>query len=222
VIATLLLYVVPQIVAVYQQSRQTLPLLTRALIATSDFLRATGWYWLGAAALLAIAATLLLRQEGWRERWQSLLLRLPVIGRVLSGLDTARFASTLAILTGSGAPLLRALETAAGVIWARPIRRAAQSAAARVREGVTLSRSLASERVFPPLLVHLVANGEQSGQLPAMLARAAREQEDDVERRLTWLAALVQPLLIVAMGAIVLVLVLAVMLPIVSMNQLIR
>jgi len=222
VIATLLLYVVPQIVAVYQQSRQTLPLLTRALIATSDFLRATGWYWLGAGAVLAIAATLLLRKQVWRERMQSLLLRLPVIGRVLSGLDTARFASTLAILTGSGAPLLRALETAAGVIWAQPIRRAAQSAAARVREGVTLSRSLASERVFPPLLVHLVANGEQSGQLPAMLARAAREQEDDVERRLTWLAALVQPLLIVAMGAIVLVLVLAVMLPIVSMNQLIR
>ena len=222
VIATLLLYVVPQIVAVYQQSRQTLPLLTRALIATSDFLRATGWYWLGAGAVLAFAATLLLRRQVWRERMQSLLLRLPVIGRVLSGLDTARFASTLAILTGSGAPLLRALETAAGVIWAQPIRRAAQSAAARVREGVTLSRSLASERVFPPLLVHLVANGEQSGQLPAMLARAAREQEDDVERRLTWLAALVQPLLIVAMGAIVLVLVLAVMLPIVSMNQLIR
>ena len=91
-----------------------------------------------------------------------------------------------------------------------------------MREGVTLSRSLASERVFPPLLVHLVANGEQSGQLPAMLARAARGQEDDVERRLTWLAALVQPLLIVVMGAIVLILVLAVMLPIVSMNQLIR
>ncbi|MEO8738380.1 MAG: type II secretion system inner membrane protein GspF [Casimicrobiaceae bacterium] len=222
VIATLLLYVVPQIVAVYQQSRQTLPLLTRALIATSDFLRATGWYWVVGAVLLAIAAALLLRREVWRDRWQATLLRLPVFGRVLTGLDTARFASTLAILTGSGAPLLRALETAAGVIWARPIRRAAQSAAARVREGVTLSRSLASERVFPPLLVHLVANGEQSGQLPAMLARAAREQEDDVERRLTWLAALVQPLLIVAMGAIVLVLVLAVMLPIVSMNQLIR
>ena len=108
------------------------------------------------------------------------------------------------------------------MIWARPIRRAAHAAAGHVREGVTLSRSLASERVFPPLLVHLVANGEQSGQLPAMLARAAREQEDDVERRLTWLAALVQPLLIVVMGAIVLVLVLAVMLPIVSMNQLIR
>jgi general secretion pathway protein F len=222
VIATLLLYVVPQIVAVYQQSRQTLPFLTRALIATSDFLRATGWYWLGGGLLLVIGTALLLRREEWRERWQAFLLRLPVIGRVLSGLDTARFASTLAILTGSGAPLLRALETAGDVIWARPIRRAAHSAASCVREGVTLSRSLASERVFPPLLVHLVANGEQSGQLPAMLARAARGQEDDVERRLTWLAALIQPLLIVVMGAIVLILVLAVMLPIVSMNQLIR
>jgi general secretion pathway protein F len=222
VIATLLLYVVPQIVAVYQQSRQTLPWLTRALIASSDFLRATGWYWLGLSALLAVAAALLLREERWRERWQALLLATPVVGNVLRGLDTARFASTLAILTGSGAPLLRALETAAGVIWARPIRRAAHAAGAHVREGVSLARALASQRVFPPLLVHLVANGEQSGQLPAMLERAAREQDADVERRLTWLAALVQPVLIVFMGAIVLVLVLAVMLPIVSMNQLIR
>jgi len=141
---------------------------------------------------------------------------------VLRGLDTARFASTLAILTGSGAPLLRALETAAGVVWARPIRRAAQSAGERVREGVSLARALATQRVFPPLLVHLVANGEQSGQLPAMLERASREQDADVERRLTWLAALVQPILIIGMGALVLILVLAVMLPIVSMNQLIR
>lgn len=222
VIATLLLYVVPQIVAVYQQSRQALPFLTRAMIATSEFLRATGVYWLIAAALLVAVAALLLRSEAWRERWHALLLRSPVAGSVLRGLDTARFASTLAILTGSGAPLLRALETAAAVVWARPIRRAAHAAASLVREGVSLARALASQRIFPPLLVHLVANGEQSGQLPAMLDRAAREQEQDVARRLTWLAALVQPLLIVFMGAIVLVLVLAVMLPIVSMNQLIR
>ncbi len=222
VIATLLLYVVPQIVAVYQQSRQTLPWLTRALIASSDFLRATGWYWLALCALLALAAALLCRQERWRERWQAFLLATPVVGTVLRGLDTARFASTLAILTGSGAPLLRALDTAAGVIWARPIRNAAYAAAAHVREGVSLARALASQRTFPALLVHLVANGEQSGRLPEMLDRAAREQDSDVERRLTWLAALVQPVLIVFMGAIVLVLVLAVMLPIVSMNQLIR
>jgi general secretion pathway protein F len=222
VIATLLLYVVPQIVAVYQQSRQTLPLLTRAMIGTSDFLRATGAYWAIAVFAALAAAAFALRREPVRERAHALLLRIPVVGTVLSGLDTARFASTLAILTASGAPLLRALETAAGVVWARPIRRAAHAAAAHVREGVSLSRALATQRVFPPLLVHLVANGEQSGQLPAMLDRAAREQEQDVQRRLTWLAALVQPLLIVFMGAIVLVLVLAVMLPIVSMNQLIR
>jgi general secretion pathway protein F len=222
VIATLLLYVVPQIVAVYQQSRQTLPWLTRALIAASDFMRATAWYWLALVVAIAVIAVLLLRRERWRDRWQRLLLASPIVGTILRGLDTARFASTLAILIGSGAPLLRALETAGGVVWARPIRTAAEAAGARVREGVSLARALASQRVFPALLVHLVANGEASGQLPAMLDRAAREQDSDVERRLTWLAALVQPALIVFMGAIVLVLVLAVMLPIVSMNQLIR
>src|SRR5207245_4222858 len=127
-----------------------------------------------------VGGAMLWRREGWRERWQGFLLATPVVGTVLRGLDTARFASTLAILTGSGAPLLRALETAAGVVWARPIRRAAHAAAAHVREGVSLSRALATQRVFPPLLVHLVANGEHSGQLPAMLERAAREQEQDV------------------------------------------
>jgi len=222
VIATLLLYVVPQVVAVYQQSRQTLPWLTRALIASSDFLRATAWYWVGTLIALITAGMLLLRRERWRERWHATLLRLPLVGKVLRGLDTARFASTLSILTSSGAPLLRALETAGNVLWALPLRRGAHRAARRVREGVTLARALADERVFPPLLTHLVANGEQSGQLSPMLDRAAREQESEVERRLTWLAALVQPILIIVMGGIVLVLVLAVMLPIVSMNQLIR
>ena len=222
VIATLLLYVVPQIVSVYQQSRQTLPWLTRALIASSDFFRSTGVYWTIAFAVAATVFGLAIRREPWRSRWHAFTLKLPVIGNVLRGLDTARFASTMAILTGSGAPLLRALETAAGVVWALPMRAAARAASARVSEGVSLARALDSQRVFPPLLVHLVANGEQSGQLPALLERAAREQEQDVERRLTWLAALIQPILIVGMGAIVLVLVLAVMLPIMSMNQLIR
>jgi general secretion pathway protein F len=145
-----------------------------------------------------------------------------VIGRLLRSLDTARFASTLAILTASGAPLLRSLDAAAEVVRRIPLREAAGRAASLVREGVALSRALAEQKVFPPVLVHLVANGEQTGRLATMLERAAGELERDAERRLAWLAALLQPALIVIMGAIVLVLVLAVMLPIVSMNQLIR
>jgi general secretion pathway protein F len=151
-----------------------------------------------------------------------MLLRWPLVARLITAIDTARFASTLAILVGSGAPLLRALDAAAEVIWSLPLSRAATATAALVREGVSLARALREQRVFPPVLVHLVANGEASGQLAAMLQRAAEELEREAERRLTWFAALLQPALIVFMGAIVLVLVLAVMLPIVSMNQLIR
>ena len=134
----------------------------------------------------------------------------------------AMHLTTLAILVGSGTPLLRALDAARDVVWALPLRRAASAAAGLVREGVPVARALKEQRMFPPVLVHLVANGEASGQLAPMLERAAAELEREAERRLTWFAALLQPALIVAMGAIVLLLVLAVMLPIVSMNQLIR
>jgi len=222
VIAVLVTYVVPQVVSVYQQSRQTLPLLTRALIATSDFFRATGWLWLAAVAATAIAFIVALRRERSSERLHGLLLRVPGVGRLAASLDTARYASTLAILVGSGTPLLRALDAATGVVRMLPLARAARTASSLVREGVSLSRALKEQRVFPPVLIHLIANGEQSGALAPMLERAAAELERDAERRLAWVAALIQPTLIVAMGAIVLVLVLAVMLPIVTMNQLVR
>ena len=222
VIVILLAYVVPQVISVYQQSRQALPWLTQALIAASGFVRATAWFWLAGAVVAAIAFSMANRRAEFRARWQRALLRAPVAGRLVRAVDTARFASTLAILVGSGAPLLRALDAASEVVWALPIRRAATAAAVLVREGVSLARALKEQRVFPPVLVHLVANGEASGQLAPMLARAADELERESERRLTWFAALIQPALIVLMGAIVLVLVLAVMLPIVSMNQLIR
>ena len=222
VIAVLLAYVVPQVVSVYQQSRQTLPWLTQALIALSGFFRATGGYWLVAIVVAIIAFSLANRRAAFRARWHAALLRMPVAGRLVAAIDTARFASTLAILTASGAPLLRALDAARNVVWSLPLRAAAHAAAGLVREGVSLARALKEQKIFPPLLVHLVANGEQSGQLAAMLERAAALLEQESERRITWFAALVQPALIVAMGAIVLVLVLAIMLPIVSMNQLIR
>ena len=222
VITVLLTYVVPQVVAVYQQSRQTLPFLTQALIATSNGLRAYGAVLVLALAVLVGAFAWAWRLPAWRARWHAMLLRTPGIGRLLLSLDTARFASTLAILVASGAPLLRALDAAADVMRMGPMTAAARAAGTLVRQGVSLSRALREQRRFPPLLVHLVANGEQSGALAAMLERAAAELEREAERRLTWMAALIQPALIVAMGAIVLVLVLAVMLPIVSMNQLIR
>ena len=222
VIAVLLVYVVPQIVSVYQQSRQTLPWLTQALIAASGFFRDTGWFWLAGFAAVAVALAAANRREAFRAGWHAALLRTPVAGRLVIAVDTARFASTLAILTGSGAPLLRSLDAARDVVWALPIRAAAGAAAVLVREGVSLARALKEQRVFPPVLIHLTANGEASGQLAPMLERAAAELEREAGRRITWFAALLQPALIVLMGAIVLVLVLAVMLPIVSMNQLIR
>jgi len=222
VIAVLLVYVVPQVVSVYEQSRQTLPWLTQALIAVSGLFRATWWAWVAALVIAVAAFALANRRPAFRARWHAALLRTPAIGRLVTSVDTARFASTLAILVGSGAPLLRSLDAARDVVWALPLRGAAAAAGDLVREGVTLARALKEQRVFPPVLVHLVANGEASGQLASMLQRAAGELERESERRLTWFAALLQPTLIVAMGAIVLVLVLAVMLPIVSMNQLIR
>jgi general secretion pathway protein F len=222
VIAVLLVYVVPQVVSVYQQSRQTLPWLTQALIATSSFFRATAWIWIGLVAAAAIAFALAMRGEAFRASVHRGLLAVPGVGRLLRSLDTARFASTLAILVASGTPLLRALDAATGVIRMRPIADAARSAAAGVREGMPLARALAGTRAFPPVLVHLTASGEGSGKLAPMLERAAADLEREAERRLAWIAALVQPLMIVVMGAIVLVLVLAIMLPIVTMNQLIR
>jgi general secretion pathway protein F len=222
VIAVLLAYVVPQVVSVYQQSRQTLPWLTQALIAMSGFFRATGWYWLAGIVVAFAAFAVANRRAAFRSRWHASLLRMPVAGRLIAAIDTARFASTLAILTASGAPLLRALDAARDVVWSLPLRAAADASARLVREGVSLARALKEQKVFPPVLIHLVANGEASGQLAPMLERAATLLEQESERRITWFAALVQPALIVAMGAIVLVLVLAIMLPIVSMNQLIR
>lgn len=222
VIAVLLVYVVPQVVSVYQQSRQALPWLTQALIAVSAFFRATAWLWIGFAAMAAIAFTLAMRRDAFRASVHRSLLATPGVGRLARSLDTARFASTLAILVASGTPLLRALDAATGVIRLRPIADAARSAAAGVREGMPLARALAATREFPPVLVHLTASGEGGGRLAPMLERAAADLEREAERRLAWIAALVQPLMIVVMGAIVLVLVLAIMLPIVSMNQLIR
>ncbi len=222
VVVALLLFVVPQVVAAFEHTRQTLPWLTRALIGVSGFLRSNLYLVLAVLALLALGGFFAWRRERFREAWHRSLMKMPAVGRLLIALDSARFASTLAILAGSGAPLLRALEAAAAVVWLGPLRTATSVAAARVREGVGLARALEASGVFPPLFLQLIASGEASGRLPELLQRAAAQQQSEAERRLAILVGLLEPALILVMGGVVLLMVLAVMLPIVSMNQLIR
>src|SRR5438067_4484010 len=174
IVTGLLVYVVPQVVQVFQQSRQALPLLTRALIGLSGFLRAAWPYLLFLGIATAASMHWTLRRAGPRRRWHALLLRLWWIGPLVRGVDTTRFASTLSILVGGGVPLLAALASGARVMGNAELREAVERAIERVREGVSLARALGETRAFPPLLVHLVASGEASGKLEQMLHRAAR------------------------------------------------
>ncbi len=222
IVTGLLVYVVPQVVQVFAQSRQTLPLMTRGLIALSGFLRAAWPYLLVAAIAAAALARTILRQEAWRLRWDAALLRAPGVGTLLRGVNTARFASTLAILAGGGVPLLPALASAARALGNRAMSGAVEQAAAAVREGTGLARALAASRLFPPLLIHLIASGEASGKLEDMLNRAAHLETRALERRLAVFLTLLEPIMILVMGAIVLMIVLAILLPIIEINQLVR
>lgn len=222
VILGLMTHVVPQVVSVFQQGKQALPLLTRSLITVSALLRE--WGWLGALALAAAGFALrhALRTPALRRRWDAWLLRLPLLGRHLRTLDATRFASTLSILAGSGVPLLAALEAGRQVIARLPLSDAVGVAAERVREGQPLSRALGTSRQFPPLLIHMIANGEATGRVDELLDRAARLQQAELENRTATLTALLEPLLLLTMGGFVLLIVLAVMQPIIELNTLTR
>ncbi|MEO7073192.1 MAG: type II secretion system inner membrane protein GspF [Rhodanobacter sp.] len=222
VVTGLLVYVVPQIVEVFQQSRQALPLLTRSLIAVSDFLRATGVYLLAIGVAAAIAARAALRREFYRRRWHAFVLRLPWLGPVIRGVNTSRFASTLAILVGGGVPLLSALGHAASAMSNLVMQAGIKAAIGRVREGETLARALTATQIFPPLMLHLVGSGEASGQLESMLERAAQLETRTLERRLAVLLTLLEPVMILVMGGVVLVIVMAILLPIMEINQLVH
>jgi len=222
VVLGLLVYVVPQVVSVFQQSHQTLPLLTRMMIGLSAALQVSWLYLLIALLGAGFFVRTLLRREEIRYRWHLRLLRLPMLGRLMRGLNTARMASTLAILAGSGVPLLASLQAAAGVVTNLPMRRALEDASKKVREGVTLSRALAVSGLFPPILVHLIASGESSGKLGAMLDRAATQQEQEIGNYTSVLTSLLEPVLILVMGGVVLTIVLAILMPIIEMNQMVR
>jgi len=222
IVTGLLVFVVPQIVQVFQQSRQALPLLTRALIGLSGFLHAAWPYLMVAIISVVAAARLALRRDAFRRSWHAQLLRMPWLGPLVRGVNTSRFASTLAILVGGGVPLLSALNSGARVMTNMVMRDAIESAVERVREGESLARALGATRAFPPLTVHLVASGEVSGKLEQMLQRAAQLEIQALERRLAVFLTLLEPVMILVMGGIVLIIVLAILLPIIEINQLVH
>ncbi|MDH5456135.1 MAG: type II secretion system inner membrane protein GspF [Gammaproteobacteria bacterium] len=221
IISFMLATVVPKIVGVFENTSAELPALTTGLIATSDFLRG---YWplvIAGAAAIGWLLWWILQQEKPRRNYHALLLRLPIVGRLSRGVNTARFTRTLSILAGSGVPILESLKISAEVIENIPMRDAVVEATVRVREGASISKSLAASKLFPPMMIHLVSSGEAGGRLEEMLARSASGQEREVDGLIAALLGILQPLLIVAMGGIVMVIVLAILLPIFEINNLI-
>lgn len=222
IVIFLLSYIVPEVVGVFGSFDAELPWLTRALIATSDFLRAHGFVLAGVLIAAGIGGQLALRRPRIRHSVDEILLRLPVVGPLIRGADTGRFARTLSILAASGVPVLEALGIAATVVNNRPLRAAVERAAVQVREGTSLHRALERSGRFPPLVLHLIASGEQSGQLDRMLHRAADHQERETRMKVSLLVNIFEPMIILVMGMIVLVIVLAILLPIFELNQLVR
>lgn len=222
IISFMLAYVVPKVVYIFENYDTQLPLLTRIMIASSDFIRG---YWIAiiaAIVLLIFGIRALLKKDGPRRRYHRMLLRIPIVAKLTRGINTARFTQTLSILAGSGVPILEALQIASQVVVNMPMREAIEEASLRIREGAMISRSLASSKLFPPMTTHLISSGEASGRLEEMLARAATNQEREVDGLVATLLGIMQPLLVIVMAFIVLLIVLAILLPIFEINNLIR
>lgn len=222
VVTGLLTFVVPQIVGVFQNMGHALPLATRVLLGASAFLRDRGWLLLALLVVAIVVARLALRAESARRRFHALLLRMPLFGPLLRSANTARAMRTLALLSGSAVPLLDALAIAAQVVPNLPIRAALRQAAHKVREGTGFAKALGDSGQFPPVVLRLIASGERSGELPRMLDEAARQQQRDLDRWVNVMSSVVGPLVILLVGGMVLFIVLAILLPIFSINQMIR
>ena len=222
IVIFLLAYVVPQIVSVFANTKQKLPILTVIMLAISDFVRAYGIVVGVIVTLLFWMWRQLLKNPDIKHRWHTWLLTAPMYGKFERSLNTSRFASTLAITIGSGVPILQALQTSRDTLSNIAMRQQVENATAEVREGVSLARALSAGQNFPPMLIHMIRAGEVTGNLPAMLERAADSQQQDLERRALTVAGLLEPMLILAMGVVVLLIVLAVLMPIIEINQLVR
>jgi len=222
IISFMLAYVIPMVTGIFENFNAELPVLTRIVIASSDFLR--GYWHVSIAVIIAITYGVrrLLRNEGPRRRYHRMQLRMPIIGKLTRGINTARFTQTLSILAGSGVPILESLRIAAQVVENIPMREAVEEAALRIREGGMISKSLAASKLFPPMTTHLISSGEAGGRLEEMLARAAVNQEREVDGLISTLLGIMQPLLVIVMAFVVLLIVLAILLPIFEINNLIR
>lgn len=222
IVLLLMTYVVPQVANVFAGTKRALPLLTTLMLGLSNFLRSWGIVLLAALAAGVVALRLALRNPAFRERFDAGWLGLPLVGRLSRGYNAARFAGTLAMLAGAGVPILKALQAAAETLGNRAMRADALDALVLVREGAPLASALAQKKRFPGLLGMFARLGEQTGQLPAMLQRAANQLSAEVQRRALQMATLLEPLLIIGMGLVVMLIVLAVLLPIIQLNQWVR
>jgi general secretion pathway protein F len=215
-------YVVPQVANVFAGTKRALPFLTVAMLAISDFVRNYGWLVLIAAVLTTIGARVALRNDDVREKFDAAWLNIPLIGKLARGYNAARFASTLAMLATAGVPILKSLQAAAMTLNNRAMRADALDALVLVREGAPLASAIAQKKRFPGIVSMFARLGEQTGQLPLMLSRAAKQLSAEVQRRAMHLATLLEPMLIVTMGLVVMLIVLAVLLPIIQLNQLVK
>ncbi len=222
IVVFLVSYVVPQVAGVFAGSKRALPFLTVVMLGLSAFVRSYGWLLLLAGILGGVGLVMARRVEALRLRMDAAWLTLPLVGRLARGYNAARFAGTLAMLAAAGVPILRALQTAAETLSNQAMRADALDALVLVREGAPLASALSSKKRFPPLVSMFARLGEQTGQLPAMLGRAADQLSAEVQRRAMHMATILEPLLIVGMGLVVMLIVLAVLMPIIQLNQLVQ
>jgi len=222
IVTGMMVYVVPKVIEVFESSKGKLPLATEILIFVSDFLRNYGIYLLIGIIAAIVGFIYWLRNPDNRRRFHRFQLRVPLFGRLVRGLNTARFTRTFSILTASAVPVLEGMRIAGEVVTNLPMRDAVAAAAQRVREGAPIGKSLQTSRLFPPMTVHLISSGESSGELDTLLERAATNQERELDSMIGALVGLLGPLLIVVMGLFVMGIVFAMLMPIFQMNTLIR
>ncbi len=221
VISFMLAYVVPKVIYIFENFDQQLPLLTRLVISLSDFIRES---WFIILIFIVLSITLIryfLQDYKIKKKYHTLLLRLPIFGRLTMNMNSARFMQTLSILSGSGVPILDALKMSTNVVTNIPMKEAAEVTAIKVSEGESISRSLSSSHLFPSMMIHMIGSGENSGRLEEMLDRATENQEEEVKNTIDVLLGIMQPLTVVFMAIIVLLIVLAILLPIFEINNLI-